>query len=44
MCGINEPPVGGLWTTSKDPVIFRCNTANSSKNRFQHSAAFLVAT
>jgi len=33
MCGINEPPVWYLWTTSKNPAIFRWNTANSSKNR-----------
>ena len=33
MCRINEPPEWDLWTTSKNPAIFRCNTANSSKNR-----------
>jgi len=29
----NEPPVWDLWTTSKNTAMFRCNTANSSKNR-----------
>ena len=33
LCGINEPPVWDLWTTSENPVIFKSNTANSSKNR-----------
>ena len=35
-----------LWTTSKNPVIFRCNTTNSSKKaqRFQQIARFLVTT
>ena len=33
MYGINEPPVWDLWTISKNPAIFRCNSANSSKNR-----------
>jgi len=34
MCGINEPPAWGLWTIYENPVIFRFNTANSSKNRY----------
>jgi len=45
MCGINEPLVWGLWNTSRNPVIFRCNVANSSKRqRFQPRARFPVAT
>jgi len=44
MSGINEPPVWDLWTTFENPAIFRCNTANSSKNIFQRTASYLVAT
>jgi len=44
MCGINEPLPWGLRNTSENPVVFRCNTAYSSKKRFQHTVRFLVAT
>ena len=30
----NELLVWDLWTPCKDPVIFRCNTANFSKSRY----------
>jgi len=31
MCGINEPPVWDLWTTSENPVIFKSNTAKHAR-------------
>jgi len=32
LCEINEPAVRDLWTTFNNPVIFRCDAANSSKS------------